>query len=109
MFYLSGQYTNAAGNKTRIMVPITDDVMFKTQQDSITVAAGVATDFTGVVQIYLDKLLTDISSTNLDNATLTNGNIVISSTSNTALYYLIRRNLFMDHGCRHEKGMRHGH
>jgi hypothetical protein len=41
----------------------------------------------------LSLLLSDISQTDLDNAVLTAGKLVISSTVNVTLYYKILKNL----------------
>ena len=102
LFYLSGIYTNSAGTALPIIISGSDPVSFKTELKSDTIVSGGATDFTSTIQIYLDQLLLNIDPSALDNATLTNGTIRITATSNHQLYQMIMQNLSKDHHCENE-------
>ena len=107
LFYLSGKYTNAAGNIIPLVIYVFDPVSFKTVQRDDTIVSGGATDFTSTIQLYLDQLLLKVDPALLDNAVLSNGILEISSTSNIQLYYLILQNLRRDHHCLSEHHMHH--
>ncbi len=107
LFYLSGDYTNAAGITLPIVISVSDPISFKTVQKGDTIIAGGITDFTSTIQVYLDQLLLQVDLTALDNATLTNGVLLISATSNKELYELILHNLKKDHHCGFEHHHRH--
>jgi hypothetical protein len=108
LFYLSGAYTNDSGTTLPIVISVSDPVMFKTQQSNDSIVAGNFTDFTSTILLYLDQLLLNVNVSLLDNATLTNGTLLISANSNTEIYKLIMHNLRKDHGCKHEHH-NHGH
>jgi len=106
LFYLSGNYTNTAGITTPIVISVSDPIAFKTVQKSDSIVIGGAADFTSNIQIYLDQLLVKVDLAALDNATLTNGRLVISASSNQQLYLLILENLRKDH---HHENEHHNH
>lgn len=111
VFYLHGVYTKADVTKLPIKVVVNEDILFKTEKDSVTVTAADQADFTSAIQLYLDQLMVDLLPSTLDNATLTNGVLVISAESNKELYRIILRNLIKNHHCRHShkhgNGMMH--
>lgn len=101
VFYMHGTYTNDSQTSIPVKVKVNEDVMFKTEQDSIEVT-GESVDFTSYVQLYLDQLLTGISPSAFDNASLTDGIIVISEERNREIYRTILHNLMIrDHHCYH--------
>ncbi len=101
VFYLAGTYTTSGSETRRIIVPVKENVFFKTEQDSVEVN-GSGVDIVGVIQIYLDKLMTGIPVSSLDNATLqSDGSILISRNSNANLYYIILHNLSLRHAFHH--------
>lgn len=102
LFYLSGSYANETGVILPIVISVSDPIMFKTEHNGDTIVSGVATDFSSTIQVYLDQLLLDVDISALDNATLTNGILLISAEANTELYHLIMQNLRKDHHCQHE-------
>lgn len=106
VFYLTGSYTNSTSVKVPIMFKVYEDIMFKTKKDSVEVTADNFV-FTSTIQLYLDQLLVGVDPSVLDNATLTDGAIIISAESNFELYRIIMRNLHKDHHCNH--GRHHGH
>lgn len=99
---LSGNYTNTAGTVVPIVISVSDPISFNTVQKNDTIVAGVATDLSSTIQIYLDQLMVQVDISALDHATLTDGKLVISATSNKVLYQLIMQNLRKDHGCKYE-------
>lgn len=90
LFYLTGDYTNSTGAVKRINIVINEDFEFRiNKRDTL----NFANDFTSIIKMNLSLLLTDISQTDLDNAVLTDGKLVISNTVNVTLYKRIRKNL----------------
>jgi hypothetical protein len=107
VFYLHGIYTKDDNTTLPVIVSVNENVMFKTEKDSVAISSADNTVFTSIIQLYLDQLMADIQLSALDSATLTNGAIVISADSNRELYRIIMRNLHKDHHCEH--GHHHGH
>ena len=101
VFYLHGVYTKANTTKIPVKVIVNENVSFKTEKDSVTVTKADNADFASVIQIYLDQLMADIQPATLDNATLTNGILVISADKNRELYLIMMRNLIKNHHNRH--------
>jgi len=101
VFYLTGSYTNSTSVKIPIIFKVYEDVMFKTEKDSVDVTADNSV-FTSSIQLYLDQLLVGVNPLVMDNATLTNGAIIISTESNFELYQILMRNLHKDHQCNHD-------
>jgi hypothetical protein len=90
-----------------LVISVTDPISFKTVQKADTIVSGGAADFTSTIQLYLDQLLLKVDPSLLDNATLTNGTLEISATSNSQLYLLIMQNLRKDHHCENEHHHHH--
>jgi len=109
IFYLHGIYTMNDTTSLPIIVIVNEDIMFKTEKDSVEVTATDNSDFTSIIQLKLDLLLADIQIPALDNATLTNGAILISADINTELYQIIMRNLARKHHSKHHHHHGHGH
>jgi hypothetical protein len=107
VFYLHGIYTKDDNTTLPVVLSVNENVMFKTEKDSVAISSADNSVFTSIIQLYLDQLMADIQLSALDNATLTNGAIVISADSNRDLYRIIMRNLHKDHHCEH--GHHHGH
>lgn len=105
VFYLEGTYKNDAGSWP-VAVNVSQNVYFKTEKENVEVTyEGI--DFTSVIQLYLDQLMTDVDPAGMDNAELTDGVIVISANSNTGIYETIVSNLAHDHRT-HFKHKHHG-
>ncbi|MDX8337862.1 hypothetical protein SLH46_01625 [Draconibacterium sp. IB214405] len=95
VFYMAGMFHGSTATLP-VEVMIDEEVVFKTEQDSVVVGEeGV--DLTSYIQLSLSDLMEDIDPNDLDNATLTNGVIVISRESNRYIYYVIRKNLGKRH------------
>ena len=97
VFYLHGIYSSDT-TTIPVKVEVNKNVSFKTKKDSIIVTSE-AFDFTSYIQLYLDDLLTGITPSAFDNATLTDGVIVISEIKNRDIYQMIMSNLVRDHQC----------
>lgn len=90
LFYLTGDYTNAAGSSKRINIVINEDFEFRINK---TDTLNFANDFTSIIKMNLSLLMNDVSQADLDNAVLTDGKLVISSSVNANLYKRIKKNL----------------
>jgi len=90
-FYLSGSYTNSTGTVIPIEFVVHEDFEFRVKLEGSTLDA--VNDYTSLINMNLTLLFAGIQSPDLDGATLTNGKIVISNTSNTSLYNNIIANL----------------
>lgn len=101
VFYLTGSYTNSTSVTMPISFKVYEDVLFKSEKDSVDVAADNSV-FTSTILLYLDQLMLGIDPMLLDNATLTNGAIIISTDSNSQIYQVIMRNLHKDHHSEHK-------
>lgn len=99
VFYLHGMYTKNDTVTLPIIVKSYKDVLFKTEKDSVNVTSNSAADITSYIQLYLDKLMANVTAADLDNAELTDSTIVISDSTNTELYNAIIRNLDGEHHC----------
>jgi len=109
VFLLTGVYTNTNSEIIPISVRVYEDILFKTEKESVEITSADISVFSSVIQLYLDQLMMDISPEQLDNAILTDGELIISAQSNTDLYRIFMRNLGRDHHCEHGHGHGHGH
>ncbi|MCY1720692.1 hypothetical protein OU798_10080 [Prolixibacteraceae bacterium Z1-6] len=100
VFYMAGVFKGSTASLP-VEVRVYDDVQFKTEKDSVDVTEE-SIDITSYIQLRLNELMEDIDPVDLDNATLTDGVIVISSESNREIYYTIIKNLGKKHHCFHE-------
>ncbi|MBN2615421.1 MAG: hypothetical protein JXR71_06975 [Bacteroidales bacterium] len=110
VFYLHGIYAENDTTSLPIVVKSYQNVLFKTESDSVHVDSTSASAITSYIQIYLDQLMTNVQALDLNNADLTNGTLVISDSTNTEIYNAIMRNLGEDHHCyyRHENENENG-
>jgi hypothetical protein len=86
VLYLSGIYYNSGGMKIPMIVEITDDVVLKAEKKNVTVNPNAIHHQSGMIQLALDELFSAILPHNLDLIIPSTGKIIISSTSNIALY-----------------------
>jgi hypothetical protein len=91
VFYLSGTYTNSAGSLIPIAVIVSDDFEFEVKNEGSML--DVTSDYTSLINFNLTLLMSGILKSDLDSATLTNGKIIISSTSNPLLFSKINTNI----------------
>lgn len=101
VFYMHGTYTNGDATTIPVKVEVNDDIVFKTEKDSVEVTEDNI-DITSYIQIYLDELMAEVSPSALDNARLTEGIILISKESNRDIYKTMLRNLVKDHRCKYK-------
>ncbi|GGH22784.1 hypothetical protein [Mucilaginibacter phyllosphaerae] len=90
---VKGTFTSAGGAAVPIEFDYNDNAILKAEVENVTVDA--TTDVTAKLNFHLNKLLTAIPSTQIDAATRTNGAIVISNASNTAIYNKVIANLLL--------------
>jgi hypothetical protein len=98
VFYMSGTYTNTAGETIPVVVVVNKNIEFKTEKESVEVSENNM-EITSTIRLYLDELMEGISPEQLDNAELDNGVLVISSESNKDLYQMVGGKLLEDRDC----------
>jgi len=85
---LKGNFTTGGGAVVPIEFDFNDDAIIKAETDNVTVDGK--TDLATTIKLHLNRLLSSTAAATLDAATRTGGVIVISSTSNTAIYNIIK-------------------
>ena len=78
-------------NSTPIVFRVNTPIEIEAEFEDVTITDG--NDFTAIISLNLSLLTMGITDAALSNATLTNGEIIISATSNTALYNIMIANL----------------
>jgi hypothetical protein len=89
--HLEGTYT-AGGVTTPISFDVNTAINIKSERDSIVIAAA-ASNYTALTTIGLVTLTQDVTEPDLKAADRTSGKIIISATSNTAVYNKMLANL----------------
>jgi hypothetical protein len=87
---LTGTFTNGQGTVIPVEFDLNDDVIIKAEAENIHVTT--TTDFVALVHVHLLKLESGITTATLDAATLTNGILIISNSSNTSIYNRVLAN-----------------
>lgn len=88
---LSGNFTNSTGTTTPVTFRINEPLELKTETHNVTIDSARA--FDAITVMDLAGLTSDIREAQLQNAQLTNGALVISSSSNSNLYGAILNSL----------------
>jgi hypothetical protein len=88
---LKGTYKDANGLSTPVEFYFNEEYEIEIEAENVLVKSN--TDYIGLVNLQLNKLLVNIGSNDLSGATKTNGVIVISNTSNLSLYNKFKFNL----------------
>lgn len=89
---LKGSYTDGSGAKIPVEFYFNEDFEVEVEAENIVVSAN--RDYIGLINIQLNKLMSNVISADLSSATKTAGGvIVISSTSNMNLYAKLKANL----------------
>lgn len=88
---LKGSYTDGSGTKIPVEFYFNEDFEADVEAENIIVSG--TNDYLGLINVQLNKFLTNVVSADLSGATKTNGVIVISSTSNMELYAKLKANL----------------
>ena len=92
---LNGQFTSGTGVITPVIFQVNSMVEIKAEQTNVTITSTSGS--TALTSVNLALLTVGISQTMLNSATLTNGKIIISATSNTALFDIITANVIKSH------------
>ncbi len=90
-FVLRGNFTNSNNVVTPVLFTITDPLEVETEANNVTISG--TNDFTAITSFDLSKLTAGISEAMLENATRTNGVIVISKNVNANLYNIFLNNI----------------
>jgi hypothetical protein len=88
---LKGTFTNNSATAMPIELDFNDDAEIKAQAQNVVVSNNAS--LSTIITMHLNRLLAGVSATQLNSATLTNGTLVISSTSNTSIYAQVKNNL----------------
>ena len=87
---LNGQFTSGSVT-TPVVFIVNSPLEIKNEQNNVVVTDN--NSYNALTTINLSLLTTGVTEAMLNNAVLTNGSIIISSTSNTDIYNLILNNL----------------
>ena len=88
---LKGSYTNSAGHNIPVEFYFNEEFEVKVEAKDITVSGSE--DYIAMINLELNKFLSNVSSADLDQASQTNGVIVVAGDSNTSLYNKFKSNL----------------
>jgi len=88
---VTGTFKNDSAKVVPIEFDLSGHATVKVEEKNIDVNG--TTDYTALLDLQLNRLTKGITADDLNKATLTNGTIVISKTSNTALYWKMRSNI----------------
>ncbi|AMR30511.1 hypothetical protein A0256_03280 [Mucilaginibacter sp. PAMC 26640] len=103
---LKGSFMKTDGTVMPVELDVNEAMVLKTEIKNVVIDAN--TDLKTTFTLHLNKLLSGITSADLAMATATSGTVIISSTSNTALFNKIKANVANIGG--HEiEGEHHGH
>jgi hypothetical protein len=91
---LNGSFTSGGVTRT-VTFLVNSNVELKAEKKNVTIAAGER--YSALNTINLSQLTRGISETAFSNATLSNGSIVLSASSNTDLYNQLLNNLNSHH------------
>ena len=92
VFAINGVYTDETGKQTPLDFHYNEDLILHLEAENLTV--NTAADYTGVLILELNKLLSGVSATDFKAASKNaNGVIVISSTSNVEVFNKMKSNL----------------
>lgn len=86
---LNGVYNNGTVD-VPVAFRVTTPLLIKAEKNNVNITSG---SFTAVTELNLSLYTTGITQTMLNNATKTNGTIIISSVSNAGLYNMIVANI----------------
>ncbi len=92
---LNGQYTNGAGVATPVVFSLNSLFILKAEQSNVSVTGN--SSITTLTTLDLSFVSNGITQAMLNSATITNGKIIISASSNSNLYSIIINNLQQFH------------
>ena len=88
VFYLAGTYTNAQGTVIPIEITMNENFKFKVEKEGT--ALDGTNDYSVLVNLNLALLMSGVTEADLDAATLTDGKIILNTTSNPGIYLKIK-------------------
>jgi hypothetical protein len=88
---LNGQYTNGTGGITPVVFSLNSLFILKAEQNNVSVTGN--SSITGLTTLDLSFVSNSITLAMMNSATITGGKIMISASSNTGLYNIIKNNL----------------
>ncbi len=88
---LSGTFKKDSSKLVPIQFELSDHATVKVSENNIDING--TTNYTALLNMQLNKLTKDITAADLKKASLNNGSIVISKSSNSALYYKMKSNI----------------
>lgn len=100
VFFMSGNYSNAGGETTPVVVEVFSDIEFETERESVEISESNMS-IISTIKLYLDELMAGISPEQLDNAELTDGVLIISAESNPNLYKSVLGKLKEERDCKY--------
>jgi len=103
---LKGSFTKADGTVMPVELDINEDMVIKTEIKSVVIDA--TTDLKTTFMLHLNKIFSGITVADLSAATVTGGAVVISNTSNVALFNKAKANA-VNIGGHEVEGEHHGH
>jgi len=99
---IKGNFTTSTGTVIPLEFDLNDNVLITMGANDVVVDGKAA--LVSIITLHLNKLLTGIGEADAVAATQTNGTIIISSTSNSAIYNKILNNLA---SCADSNGFQH--
>ncbi|MES2873624.1 MAG: hypothetical protein V4708_07865 [Bacteroidota bacterium] len=88
---LKGTYTDAGGAKIPVEFYFNEDFEMEVEAEDLIVDGS--NDYLGLINVQLNKFMSNVITADLSGASKTGGVIVISSTSNANLYAKLKANL----------------
>ena len=89
--YLSGNFISSTGVNTPILLTVKEAIEIESKKENITITNGSILSATTTLNLSL--IANGVNESMLNNAIRTNGTIILSSTSNSATYEIMLRNL----------------
>lgn len=88
VFYLAGTYTDGEGTVIPIEITMNEDFKFEVEKEGTTFDG--TDDYSALVTLNLALLMSGVSESDLDAATLTDGKLIVNKTSNPNIYLKIK-------------------
>jgi hypothetical protein len=103
VFYLVGTYTNTQGTVIPMEITMNEDFKFEVEKEGTTLDG--TNDYSALVNLNLALLMSGVLESDLSAATLTDGKIIVNTTSNPTIYQKIKGKIsscedveYEDHG-----------
>lgn len=86
---LKGDYYDANGMKTPIEFHFNENFEIEVEAENVVVSSQ---NYTGIINVQINKLLTNVSMSDLSQVEISNGKIIVDGTSNISLYNKMKTN-----------------